>query len=144
MGAGAQVGELPLPVEGDGLALGEIVDELYLEGLALLLHERQRLGPGQLKPLQLQLFLADFAHLPLDLLQVLGGEGKGRVHVVVPALVDGGADGQAHLRPQALHRLGHHVGAGVPVGFFVRFVFEGILVVFFGHNDSSLLLGVRK
>jgi hypothetical protein len=33
------------------------------------------------------------------------------------------------------------VGAGVPVGFFVCFVFKGILVVFLGHNDSSLLLG---
>ena len=116
VGTGAQVGELALLIEGDVGVLGQVVDQLHLEGLALLLHELDGLLPGQLKPLQLQLLLADLPHLGLDLLQVLGGEGEGGVHVVVPALVDGGADGQLHLGPQALDRLGHHMGAGVPVG----------------------------
>ena len=59
MGAGAQVGELPLLVEGDGGVLRQVVDELHLVGLLPLLHELHRLGPGQFEPLQLQLLLAD-------------------------------------------------------------------------------------
>ena len=135
MGTGAQVGELALLVEGDVGVLGQVVDELHLEGLALLLHELQGLSTGQLEPLQLQLLFTNLPHLRLDLLQVLGGEGEGGVHVVVPALVDGGADGQLHLGPQALHRLGHDVGAGVPVGLAVLGIFKGKFVVFhfFGH-----------
>ena len=141
MGTGAQVGELPLLVEGDHLPLGQVVDQLYLEGLALLLHKLERLGAGQLKPLKLQLLLADFSHLRLDLLQMFGSKGEGGVHIVVPALVNGGADGQLHFGPQALDRLGHDVGAGVPIGLAVGFVLKGILVVFFRHDSSSLYWG---
>jgi len=136
VGAGAQVGELALLIEGDVGVGGQVVDELHLVGLLLLLHELQGLFPGQLEPLQFQLFLADLPHLRLDLLQMLRGEGEGSVQVVVPALVDGGADGQLHLRPQALHGLGHHVGAGVPVGLAVLRIVKGKLVVlhFFRHG----------
>ena len=64
---------------------------------------------------------------------MLGSEGEGGVKVVVPALVDGGADGQLYLGPQTLHGLGHDVGAGVPVGFAVFGVFKGVQV-FVGHG----------
>ena len=136
MGAGAEIRELALLVEGDMGVCGQVVDKLHLVGLCLLLHELQSLLPGQLEPLQLQLLLADLPHLCLDLLQVLRREGEGGVQVVVPALVDGGTDGQLHLRPQALHGLGHHVGAGVPVGLAVRRILKGKLVVlhFFRHG----------
>ena len=136
MGAGAEIRELALLVEGDMGVCGQVVDKLHLVGLCLLLHELQSLLPGQFEPLQLQLLLADLPHLCLDLLQVLRREGEGGVQVVVPALVDGGADGQLHLRPQALHGLGHHVGAGVPVGLAVRRILKGKLVVlhFFRHG----------
>ena len=46
VGAGAQVGELPLLVEGDGGVLRQVVDELHLVGLLPLLHELHRLGRG--------------------------------------------------------------------------------------------------
>ena len=129
MGAGAQIGELALLVEGDVGVLRQIMDQLHLVGLALLLHELEGLFPGQLKALQLQLLLADLAHLSLKLLQDLRSEGEGGVHVVVKALVDGGADGQLYLRVQALHRLGQNVGAGVPVGLAVALVFKGKFAV---------------
>ena len=139
MGAGAEIRELALLVEGDMGVCGQVVDKLHLVGLCLLLHELQSLLPGQLEPLQLQLLLADLPHLGLDLLQVLGREGEGGVHVVVPALVDRGADGQLHLGPQALDRLGHHMGAGVPVGLAVLRVFKGKFIFdFFGHQNTSL------
>ena len=119
MGAGAQVGELALLIEGDVGVLGEIVDELYLIRLALLLHELDGLRPGQLEPLQGQLFLADLAHLGLDLLHDLRGEGEGGVQIVVEALFNGGADGQLHLGIETFDCLRQDVGAGVPVSLAV-------------------------
>ena len=135
MGAGAQVGELALGVEGDGGVGGKVVDELHLIGLLLLLHKLHSLRPGQLKPLQLQLLLADLAHLALDLLHDLRREGEGRVHIIVESLVDGGADGQLHLGIEALDGLGQHVGAGMPVGMAVFGIFKAEFVLdFFGHG----------
>ncbi len=140
MRPGAQVGKLSLLVEGNDLALGEVVDELHLKRLALVLHELKGLGPGQFEPLQLQLLLADLPHFALDLLQMLGGKGEGGVHVVIPPLVNGGADGQLHLRPKTLHRLGHDVGASVPIGLAVGLVFKGIQG-FLAHGNDLLLFG---
>ena len=130
MRAGAQVGELALLVEADDRVLGQVVDELHLVGLVALLHELDGLFPGQFEALQLQLLLADLAHLALDLGQDLRGEGDGGVHVVVEALGDGRADGQLHVGVQALDGLSQDVGAGVPVGLAVLLVFKGVFVVF--------------
>ena len=137
MGAGTEVGELTLSVEADDGVLRQVVDQLHLVRLALFLHELQGFLPGQLKALQLQLLLADLAHLALDLFHDLRGEGKGRVHVIVKAVVDGRADGQLHLRVQALHSLGQDVGAGVPIGTAVFFVLKAELV--FIHCKNFLL-----
>ena len=140
MGAGAQVHELALLVEGDVGVLRQVVDEFHLVGLLLLLHELDGLGAGQLEALQLQLLLADLPHLCLDLRQVIGGKGKGCIQIVVKAVVDAGADGQLHLRPQALHRLGQNVGAGMPVRLAVLLVFKRV-DVFLAHGTVLLVLG---
>ena len=132
MRTGAQVGEVPLGVERDNGILRQIVDQLYLVRLVLFLHIGNGLGTGLLAAL-----LADLLHLRLDLLQVLGGEGEGSVKVVVPAFVDGGADGERYLRPQTLDGLGHDVGAGMPVGLAVLGVFKGVQI-FFGHGFCLL------
>ena len=135
VGTGTQVGELALLVEGDVGVLRQVVDELYLVGLTLLLHKLDGLLTGQLKALQLQLLLTDLAHLRLDLLHDLGGEGEGGVHIVVEALVNGGADGQLHLGVQALDGLGQDVRTGVPIGLAVLRIFKGKLVLdFFRHK----------
>ena len=68
MRTGAEVDELALAVKADGLALRQVVDELDLEGIVL--HKLQCLGTRQLKALDLELFLADLAHLLLDLREV--------------------------------------------------------------------------
>ena len=140
VGAGAQVGKLTLLVEGDVGVLRQVVDQLHLVGLLLLLHELDGLGAGQLEALQLQLLLADLPHLCLDLRQVIGGKGKGCVQIVVKAVVDAGADGQLHLRPQALHRLRQNVGAGMPVRLAVLLVFKRV-DVFLAHGTVLLVLG---
>ena len=126
MGTGAQVGELALLIERNVGILRQIVDQLHLVGLALLLHELQRPRRGAAQTLQLQLFLADLPHFGLDFLQVLGGEGLLGVQIIIETVVDGGADSQLRLGPQALDGLGHHMGAGVPIGLAVFLVFKGV------------------
>ena len=143
MGAGAQVHELALLVEGDDGVLRQVVDELHLVGLSPLLHVGDGLLPGQLEALQLQLLLADLPHLCLQLLHLGLGEGLGGVEVVVEAVVDAGADGQLHLRVQALHGLGQHVGAGVPVGLAVGLIFKRVQV-FFAHSCELLSIEGQK
>ena len=143
VGASAEIHELALFIEGDDRVLGQVVDELHLVGLALLLHVGDGLLTGQLKTLQLQLLLADFPHFHLKLLHLGLGKGLGGVEVVIEAVVDAGADGQLNLRVEALHGLGQHVGAGVPVGLAVDFVFKGIQV-FFAHDRCSFPNGGKK
>ena len=124
--------------------LGQIVDQLHLIGLFLFLHVLDSLGAGQLEALQLQLLFTDLTHFSLDLAQVVLGEGEGRVQIVIKAVVDAGADGQLHLRVQALDSLGQDVGAGVPVGLAVLFVFKRKFLVFlvdFAHSLFLLVIG---
>ena len=120
----------------------QVVDEFGLVGLVLGLGPGQSLLPGLLAALQADALLDDLLHLRLDLGQMVRGEGEGSVKVVVPALVDGGADGKLYLRPQALDGLSHDVGAGVPEGLAVLGVFERVQV-FFGHGFYLLLIGGR-
>ena len=147
---GAEVGELALLVEADDGVLGQVVDELDLERLVLLLHELDGFLARQLKALELELFLADLAHLRLDLLQILRRKGEGSEQIVVEAVLDAGADGELHLGPQALDRLRQHMGAGVPIGLAVLGIFKGVLVFFvdldfFGHfSYLHLTLRVQK
>ena len=142
VGAGAQVGELALGVEGDGGIFRQILNQLHLIRLVLLLHIADGFCPGLLAADNGQPLLADFLHLRLNLFQMLGGEGEGGIKVIVPALVNGGADGQLHLGPQALDGLRHHMGAGVPVQLPVLGVFKGIQI-FFAHGIlPSLIFGV--
>ena len=115
---------------------GQIFNQFHLIRLVLFLHEGNRLLTGQFKPLQLQLFLADFAHFCLQRSQMLRREGKGCIKIIVEAIVDRRADGQLHLGVQTLDRLRQHMGAGVPIGLAVFLVFKGI-DVFFAHVSSS-------
>ena len=57
----------PWRVEGDVRVFGQVVDELDLVRLFLLFHKLDGLVARQLKALELQLFLADLAHLGLKL-----------------------------------------------------------------------------
>src|SRR5690606_41379198 len=76
--AAAQIGEALFPallVEGDGLALGQVLDQLDLVGVAELAVARQRLVARQGVLLQRQVGLDELAHARLDLLEVVGVEG---------------------------------------------------------------------
>ena len=134
MRAGAEVDKLALAVEGDDGVLRQVVDELDLVRLIALLHELQRFGAREFKAFETQLFLADLAHLGLELLEHLRRERLGAVKIVIETVLDGRADGQLHLGVQALHGLGENVAGGVTVGILVGLVFKGVLIV---HNVSS-------
>ena len=144
VGTGAEVRKLALLVEGNDGVLRKVVDKLHLVGLALLLHKLHCLLAGQLKALQLQLFLADLPHLCFQLLQLLLREGLGGVKVVVKAVVNAGADGQLHLRVQALHGLGQNVGAGMPIGFPILGIVKGIQVLVTHGKWLLSYIGAKK
>ena len=129
MGPGAQVGEVPLLIEGDHRVLVQIVDELHLVGLVHALHKGAGLRPGQLEALQLDLLLADLAHLRLDGGKIVGDKDVVAVDVVVKALVDGRADGKLGARIQPLYGLGHDVAAGVVVLLPVLGIFPAEFII---------------
>ena len=136
--AGAEVGKFSLLVEADNGILGQVVDQLDLERLALFLHELDGFRARQLKALELELLLADLAHLGLDLGKILLRKGERREHIVIETVVDAGTDGELHLGPEALDGLRQHMGAGVPIGLAVLGIFKRKLVFFvdldfFGH-----------
>ena len=128
--AGAEIGKLALRVERDVRVKRKIVDELDLVGLVLLFHILDGFLARQLKALKLQLFLADLAHLRLELFHDLRRKGKRRVEVIIEAVVDRRADGQLDLRMQPLDGLRQNVRTGVPVGFAIGLVFKREFIVF--------------
>ena len=124
VGAGAEVGKVPLAVEADLLPLsGVLPDQFLLVGLVL--HQFQSLGGVQFKLFQGQVRLDDGSHLLFQLDQVLGGEGGGKVEIVIEAVVDGRADGELGLGVEVGHRLGQDVGGGVVKGPLALLVGKG-------------------
>ena len=105
MGAGAQIGEIPLAIEGDGLPLVRVFLH-QLEFVGLVRHEGAGLPDGQLEPFDGQGFLGDTGHFGLDFLEIVGGEGLLPVEVVIKTVVDGRADGEFYAGEEVQHRLG--------------------------------------
>ncbi|CAI8430745.1 MAG: Uncharacterised protein [Rhodospirillaceae bacterium] len=113
VGPAAQVDPVALRVERDGLALGQIFDQLDLELLALGLEQRDGFVPADHLPLKGCVAGDHLVHLRLDHLEVVGGEGLFPVEIVVKAVFDRRADGDLRAGKQLLHRLGQHVGTVV-------------------------------
>ena len=107
----AQVGEVALAVGGDGLALGQLGDELAL--VRLLFEGVERLEPVELGAREGLLLGDDLVHALLDRLEVLGRERATDVEVVVEAVLDRRADAELGHREEVLDGLGHHVSRRV-------------------------------
>jgi len=108
----AQVGEGALRVHRDGLAFGQLRDELLLVRLAF---ERvARLKAVEHGALERLFFGDDLAHALLDGRKVLRRERPIDVEVVVEAVLDRRTDAEPHRREQVFHRFGHHVRGRVP------------------------------
>ena len=87
---------------------------LDLVVLLTLLHQLDGLVTGQDERLDGKILLADLLHLGLDGGEVILGDLLlAEVHVVVEAVVGGGAVGKVRLGIQALDGLGHDVGRAV-------------------------------
>ena len=108
MTAATKVFERSVAVEADGraLGLGQILDDLDLEGLVpFALELRDRLGPREiLRVLEGQVRGLLLAHLRLDLLEVGRRQRPRQVEVVVEAVADGRTDAELRVREDARAR----------------------------------------
>jgi hypothetical protein len=88
---------------------------LELERLFQRLQDGAGLVLGHVLAAEGRVAIDDLLHLRFDGAQVFLRERAVRAAVVVvEAVLDGGAEGHLGARKQALHRVGHDVGAAVP------------------------------
>lgn len=104
MRAGAQVHELAVLEEANGLTLGDVAHALHFEGLTLALEVGQRLGPRLDRLLEDLVLLGDFAHLLFDLREIVGGEAVLQFKVVVEPLFGGRPYVQQRIGPEPQDR----------------------------------------
>ncbi len=136
--AAAEVGELALRVDADGLLVGQVLDELDLEGLLGGAEDGEGLLAGQLLARELLVLGDDLRHLLLDAREVGLGDGLGELEVVVEAVLDGGADGVLGAREEAQDGLRHDVRSGVAQDV------DGVGVVTLQGDDGDLVALVQR
>ena len=112
--AAAQIEPLALLVDLEVLALGDRVDQLDLEQLALLAEEVLGLlaAPELLR--ERRIARDNLAHPILYLCQVVGMKWLRLGEIVEESILDHRADGHLGAGPKALHRLRHHVRGVMP------------------------------
>ena len=105
----AEIEPLALRVDLDLVALGDRVDQLELEGLALVGEQLlRRLAVDDLAR-ERRVAGDDLAHLGFDLRQILRRERLLAREVVIEAVVDHRADGDLRAGIKLLHGLRHHM-----------------------------------
>ena len=106
--AAAQVDERTVRVRRDDLGgVGEVVEPLELE--RVVDEALARLRHADLLAHERILLRHHLAHLGLELLEVLGREGRRDLEVVVEAVVDGRAEADLRVGAQPSHRRGEDV-----------------------------------
>ena len=149
MRPGAEVRERPVDVEGDFLALGEVVDQFDL--VRLILEEGARLVAGDDFLNEGRLRGDALLHAVLDGGEIVRRQRARQVEVVVEAVRDRRADGEFGVREDGEHRLGHHMrrrvahlpergpDVVVPVRLYesggLRLHLFTLIVVLFAHGD---------
>ena len=114
VGAGTQVDEFAVFVEGDGFAFGDVGQASgFVAGLADFLEECGGQVAGKFDAFEGLVFSGDAAHFFFDGFKVFGGEFFGQVHIVVEALVGGWADVELGVGVKAQEGGGEDVCAGV-------------------------------
>ena len=112
MGAFAHVQERAVAVEGkalEPLLLDQFRPVLPLVGFAHLLDALQG-GLGiEFLPIEALALLEDFPHAPLDLGEILLGQGRAQHEIVVEAIGNGRPEAQRGARPHFQHRLRQHM-----------------------------------
>ena len=143
----AHVDVLALLIEADGGVVGQITDVLHLVLFAALFHELDSFLTGKGEGLDRQVLLADLLHFLLDLFQILVGElGVAQVHVIVEAVLGGGAEGEIGVGPQTLDGLSHDMGRRVADNvqfFFLRAFLDGAVIVDDFHKCNLPVAAAR-
>ena len=111
----AKVDKIPLLIEGNFFALGQIFNELHFIILGKIFHELNRLVLGEREPLDRQIALDNLFHFRLYLFKVGLGDGRHEIHVVIKAVVNDGAYRKLAGRINDFKRLCKHVCAGVAI-----------------------------
>ena len=114
MRAATQIEPLTLLIYLEVLALGDSVDKLDLEHLAVLFEELPRLLAAPHFLGEGRVLLDDLVHPLFDPCQIVGMERLLLGKIVIEAVLDHRSYGDLNLRPQRLHGLSHHVRAIVP------------------------------
>ena len=127
VGALAQVNEVAVAVDAQGLIFGDGVDNLQLVGLVG--EHFLGLGAAQLLPLEWVSLGDSFAHQLFDLGNVFWSEGTGHVKIVVETVLGGRADPHFGFGEQLQHRVGHDVGCRVAQAVPQRLNFVNVLRV---------------
>ena len=137
MRAAAQVLPIAVPVHPQWLITWNGLDQLDLIRLAGVCVMLDRAAPVPNLGAHWIALVDDFFHLLFNRAQIFGGEGLGAVKVVIPAILDHGADGNFGVGPDLLHRAGHDMGQ------VVAYQLVGLLFVLHGV-DRDLRVGFNR
>ena len=108
--AAAQILPVAVPVHADRLTIiGDRVDQFDLIVFTVLFVIRDGIGTRPDLGPDFVAGVDDVFHLLFNRAEVFGCEGLFAVKVIVPAVVDNGADGDFDVGPDFLHRAGHDV-----------------------------------
>ncbi len=149
MRTAAQVGEAAVGIERDGAVL-QIGDQFDLVGVVLLGEGLQRVGLRDLRADQRLLLAGELRHFVFDSGEIGLGDGHRRIHVVVEAVLDGGADAELDARIERFERFGQQVRRGVPEGVLALGVvplvefYGGILLDGAGHVNGCAVYRSRQ
>ena len=113
VGAAAEIHPGALLVDGELLALGQVLDNLYLVVLAHVAEQFDGALAAHDQALHCQVVLDDLLHALLDLLQIFRGEVVATGEVVIEAVLDHRTDRHLGTGKQLLHRHRQQVGGGV-------------------------------
>ena len=105
----AEIEPFALRVDLDLLAFGDGVDQLELEGLALVGEQLLRLLAVHHLAAEGRIARDDLAHLGFDLGQIVGREGLVAREIVIEAVLDHRADRDLRAGIELLHGLRHHM-----------------------------------
>ena len=115
--AAAEVGEVTADIERDLAVLRDVGEAFELVVLAASGEERMGVFAGHDLAFEREMRLRDLFHFRFDLRQVVDGEARFQVEIVVEAVLGRRPDVEFCVRVEFLHRSSHHVGRAVPNGF---------------------------
>ena len=150
VGAGAQVREVSVAVQGDFLVFRDVVQQVDLEagGAAARAQSAQFPGfrhfhgvcTGDDFLLEGLVFLHHFFHFRFNAFKVFRADAVVQLHVVIKTVFHGGTARQLGIRPDAANGRSQNVRAGVAQAFQIRHLvafFKSLSFLVFGHTRIS-------